>query len=227
MLKRNEELIAAKVSKEHLEETLRGEILFLKDQLHAEQHAKDTIEDTLTQEADTMRQQLGIQSSIKSELEREQKLRKDIEQHLNEAETTKKNIQAKGKQVIQTLQAQLEEQSASKVGYLQPWGPLSVAGSWGTMVVVMTLEVPTCLHVHGFMEGSQALTGHLDAYVLMSSMILRHCRHCGKVFCHDCTSKIVHSGPHRRQSKVCDVCHTLLVKDSAPYFSTEPPPTPT
>ena len=53
-----------------------------------------------------------------------------------------------------------------------------------------------------------------------------HCRHCGKVFCADCVSKNVNSGPNLRQSKVCDVCHTILVQDAMPYFSTEPPATP-
>ena len=53
-----------------------------------------------------------------------------------------------------------------------------------------------------------------------------HCRHCGKVFCNDCVSKNVNSGPNLRPSKVCDVCHTILVQDATPYFSTEPPATP-
>ncbi|PSN56474.1 hypothetical protein C0J52_38451 [Blattella germanica] len=54
----------------------------------------------------------------------------------------------------------------------------------------------------------------------------QHCRHCGLIFCIGCLSHTVHSGPNRRPSKVCDVCHTLLVRDTAPYFSTEPPHTP-
>ncbi len=53
-----------------------------------------------------------------------------------------------------------------------------------------------------------------------------HCRHCGKVFCADCLTKTVNSGPNLRPSKVCDVCHTILVQDATPYFSTEPPATP-
>jgi len=45
-----------------------------------------------------------------------------------------------------------------------------------------------------------------------------HCRHCGKVLCKDCTNKTVYSGPNNRPSRVCDVCYTVLVKDSQPYF---------
>nr|CAD7459191.1 unnamed protein product [Timema tahoe] len=54
----------------------------------------------------------------------------------------------------------------------------------------------------------------------------QHCRHCGRIFCVSCLSHTVLSGPHQRPSRVCDVCHTLLVRDTAPYFSTEPPHTP-
>ncbi|VVC40386.1 FYVE zinc finger,Zinc finger, FYVE-related,Zinc finger, FYVE/PHD-type,Zinc finger, RING/FYVE/PHD- [Cinara cedri] len=50
-----------------------------------------------------------------------------------------------------------------------------------------------------------------------------HCRHCGRIFCASCLSRAVKSGPNMRNSHVCRVCHTLLVRDSAPYFSTEPP----
>lgn len=53
----------------------------------------------------------------------------------------------------------------------------------------------------------------------------QHCRHCGQIFCPNCVTRVVQSGPNMRPSKVCDVCHTLLVKSSAPYFSKEPPMT--
>lgn len=54
----------------------------------------------------------------------------------------------------------------------------------------------------------------------------QHCRHCGTIYCQPCLSKSVVSGPNRRPAKVCDVCHTLLVQDTAPYFSREPPQSP-
>ncbi|XP_049544860.1 rab GTPase-binding effector protein 1 isoform X2 [Anopheles darlingi] len=54
----------------------------------------------------------------------------------------------------------------------------------------------------------------------------QHCRHCGTIYCQPCLSKSVVSGPNRRLARVCDVCHTLLVQDTAPYFSREPPQSP-
>ncbi|RWS05649.1 rab GTPase-binding effector protein 1-like protein [Dinothrombium tinctorium] len=53
-----------------------------------------------------------------------------------------------------------------------------------------------------------------------------HCAHCGKIFCSDCNNKLVYGGPNRRQFKVCSVCHTLLDRETAPYFSNEPPQSP-
>ncbi|XP_055615990.1 rab GTPase-binding effector protein 1 isoform X2 [Toxorhynchites rutilus septentrionalis] len=54
----------------------------------------------------------------------------------------------------------------------------------------------------------------------------QHCRHCGTIYCQPCLGKTVPSGPNRRPARVCDVCHTLLVQDTAPYFSREPPQSP-
>lgn len=59
-----------------------------------------------------------------------------------------------------------------------------------------------------------------------SSSRKQHCRHCGRIFCYNCLSHKVPSGPQQRLSRVCDVCHTLLVPSTAPYFSNEPPSIP-
>ena len=45
------------------------------------------------------------------------------------------------------------------------------------------------------------------------------CKHCCKIFCADCTSKIINSGPNKRPHKVCDSCHTLLDKHSTNTIS--------
>ncbi|VUZ41379.1 unnamed protein product [Hymenolepis diminuta] len=49
----------------------------------------------------------------------------------------------------------------------------------------------------------------------------QNCRHCGAIFCPSCLTKVIPpSGSRSRPALVCDMCHTLLVKDAAPYFST-------
>ncbi|KNC32339.1 hypothetical protein FF38_12478 [Lucilia cuprina] len=48
-----------------------------------------------------------------------------------------------------------------------------------------------------------------------------HCRHCGHIYCDKCLTKTVLSGPRQRPARVCDICHTLLTPNIAPYFSQE------
>ncbi|ALC40664.1 CG4030 [Drosophila busckii] len=48
-----------------------------------------------------------------------------------------------------------------------------------------------------------------------------HCRHCGHIYCDKCLNKTVPSGPRKRIARVCDICHTLLTPNTAPYFSHE------
>ncbi|XP_073985479.1 uncharacterized protein isoform X2 [Rhodnius prolixus] len=47
-----------------------------------------------------------------------------------------------------------------------------------------------------------------------------NCRHCGRIFCLSCLGHKITSGPAQRESRVCQVCHTLLNSETAPYFST-------
>ncbi|CAD7090186.1 unnamed protein product [Hermetia illucens] len=55
----------------------------------------------------------------------------------------------------------------------------------------------------------------------------QHCRHCGTIYCDKCLTKTVPSGPRNKPARVCDICHTLLIPNTAPYFSQAPPQSPT
>jgi len=59
VLKYREELIAAKVGQEHSEELMKSEIMFLRDQIIAEQQERSTMEENLAQEISQLQQQLG------------------------------------------------------------------------------------------------------------------------------------------------------------------------
>jgi len=63
--------------------------------------------------------------------------------------------------------------------------------------------------------------GYSITVCLCDLWIQHHCRHCGQIFCVECLSKSVNSGPHRRPARVCDVCHTILVRDATPYFCSD------
>ncbi|XP_055912453.1 rab GTPase-binding effector protein 1 isoform X2 [Eupeodes corollae] len=54
----------------------------------------------------------------------------------------------------------------------------------------------------------------------------QHCRHCGVIYCDKCLNKSVPSGPRQKPARVCELCHTLLAPNAAPYFSQEPPQSP-
>lgn len=59
LLKYREEIIQAKVAKEHIEESLKSQIMFLKDQVVSEQQEKSNMEETLTQEINSLQERLG------------------------------------------------------------------------------------------------------------------------------------------------------------------------
>lgn len=67
-LKLREELITTLVSKERNEETLKSEILFLKEQMIGEQQTKETIEENLTQDNDILRSTVDTLQTESNEL---------------------------------------------------------------------------------------------------------------------------------------------------------------
>ncbi|XP_022339951.1 rab GTPase-binding effector protein 1-like isoform X2 [Crassostrea virginica] len=244
LLKYREEIIQAKVAKEHTESSLKSENMFLKSQVHAEQEEKNTLEETLNQEINSLQEKLAVQESLKSELEREAAVRANFEAKYKESDQTLKSIQAKSKQLISALQQQVEEQSNART-HLE-----NELQKQKGKVQSLQIDLDNSEAVQrDFVKLSQSLQIQLEKIRQAENEVRwqheddiedctnckqafsvtkrkHHCRHCGKIFCSDCISKTVISGPNSRQFRVCDICHTILVKDAMPYFSTEPPSTP-
>lgn len=61
-IKYREDIITVRVNAEHIEEKLRNENSFLKEQLEAEQHTKMTLEDTYQMEMDEYKEELSEHS---------------------------------------------------------------------------------------------------------------------------------------------------------------------
>ncbi|GAB1603833.1 GTPase-binding effector 1-like isoform X2 [Argonauta hians] len=244
LLKYREEIIAAKVAKEHIEDTLKSEILFLKDRALADQQEKNTLEETLSQEVSTLQERLAILESCKSELERESSVRAETETKLRDSDQSLKKIQTKSKQLINALTQQLDEQTTLRSKLETEVSTLKAK----IQSLQVDLENSEAVQ-RDFVKLSQSLQIQLEKIRQAETEVRwqheedvdecnncrqafsvtkrkHHCRHCGKIFCADCNAKNVVSGPNMRNSKVCDVCHTILVKDATPYFSTEPPSTP-
>lgn len=59
MLRAREDLVALRTSADHMEEKLKAEILFLKEQIQAEQCLKENLEDTLQLEIEGCKEEIG------------------------------------------------------------------------------------------------------------------------------------------------------------------------
>nr|KAI8753100.1 rab GTPase-binding effector protein 1 isoform X2 [Biomphalaria glabrata] len=244
LLKYREEIISAKVAKEHTEETLRSEIVFLKSQVMGEQQEKCTLEETLTQEISALQAKVGELEILRKELEKESASKSEVQTKLQESENSLKTIQTKSKQLISKMQERLEEMDKRKSKLESENHILK------NKVQALQVDLDNSEAVQrDFVKLSQSLQIQLEKIRQAENEVRwqheddvedcnncrqpfsvtkrkHHCRHCGKIFCSDCTNKAVNSGPNFRPAKVCDVCHTILVKDATPYFSTEPPATP-
>ncbi|XP_074642216.1 rab GTPase-binding effector protein 1-like [Tubulanus polymorphus] len=244
LLRYREDIISAKVAKEHIEDTLKSEIMFLKHQVVADTEEKTRIEEALTQEINQLQEQVAIDQSLKSELERETTGRSEAEGKLRELEMQLKGTQAKSKQLINALQHQVEEQSnartklegevhkfKAKISSLQVDMDNSEAVQRDFVKLSQSLQIQLEKIRQAETEVRWQHEEDIDdcnncKQIFSVTKRKHHCRHCGRIFCADCITKTVPSGPNARGAKVCDVCHTILVKDATPYFSTEPPATP-
>lgn len=59
MLQYREDIVSVRTAAEHLEEKLKAEILFLKEQIQAEQCLKENLEDTLQLEIEGCKEEIG------------------------------------------------------------------------------------------------------------------------------------------------------------------------
>ncbi|XP_037091001.1 rab GTPase-binding effector protein 2-like [Pollicipes pollicipes] len=241
LLRYKEELISAKIAREHVEETLRNQLAFMKNEQEALQHEKDSLNDELVAELSKLREEVTLKDSVSSELEAEQARRQQADGQLAAARDQLAQQTAMNRQMVAALQAQLEEQSSAKSSLQEEVSRLK------TKVATLQLDLDNSEAVQrDFVKLSQSLQMELER-IRQSDTEVRwqheddvddcsrchvrftvsrrkhHCRHCGKIYCADCLNKAVPSGPSGTMSRVCEVCHTLLNRESAPYFSTEAP----
>ncbi|XP_076243843.1 rab GTPase-binding effector protein rabaptin-5 isoform X2 [Calliopsis andreniformis] len=222
LLKMREDLITAKVAQEvaqEKEETLRYEVTLLHEQMEQESRVKEQEILILKNEIGSLRTQLEkYVKDYRSLAEREEKLErleKQLDVVLKENKEAEMKV-AELRQRVTSLQQELDTSEAVQKDFVRLSQSLQVqlerirqAGSevrWQHEEDVE--ECPSCHTV----------------FTVTKKKV--HCRHCGHIFCQSCLSHVVKSGPKQRPSRVCDVCHTLLVQDTAPYFSQEPPHTP-
>uniref|UniRef100_A0A672QX50 Rab GTPase-binding effector protein 1-like n=1 Tax=Sinocyclocheilus grahami TaxID=75366 RepID=A0A672QX50_SINGR len=108
VLQYREDIISAHTAAEHLEEKLKAEILFLKEQIQAEQCLKENLEDTLQLEIEGCKEEIASFSSLKTELERVKSEKEQLESSLAEKSQMLESVQG--------LKNRLEEQLKDALG---------------------------------------------------------------------------------------------------------------
>ncbi|KAK4010865.1 hypothetical protein OUZ56_019993 [Daphnia magna] len=226
-----EDFIAAKVAKEALERKWKMEILVLKNQLLSEQKSKETLENSLTGEIDYLREQLGLMRSVQTQLEEESSRKTSLEVALQQAKEQLADLKNRASESVSS-KAKLEnenQQLRNRVSSLQADLETSEAVQRDFVQLSQQLQV----QLEKIRQSEKELRWQYEEDIDQCAECRQtfgvakrkhHCRHCCQIFCGDCLRKTVTSGPNKRQSRVCNVCFYLLVQESAPFFSSEPQP---
>jgi Rab GTPase-binding effector protein 1 len=223
LLTLREELIAAKVSEERAAERMAVEVGLARSQQAAEQRALESVERKLSAEVDELRRRCQHTDRYKMDLEEERAKRKQLEESdkrwSHDAEAARVERQkmeskvAEMKNKIGNLQVELDNSVAVQTDFVRLSQSLQIE-----LEKIRQCEKEVRWQHEDDVSSCQSCKTGLSA-----NRRKHHCRHCGRIFCSDCVTKNVAGGPTGRLAKVCDVCHTLLVQNSAPYFSTEVP----
>ena len=102
LLTYREDLINAKVAKEHYEERLKSEVNYLKAQILGEQRAKENVEAQLTAEMDALREKVCLLESCRTELDAEQRRHREFAEH----ELRQRHAYAKLQHQVEVLESE-------------------------------------------------------------------------------------------------------------------------
>ncbi|KAF6096536.1 rabaptin, RAB GTPase binding effector protein 1 [Phyllostomus discolor] len=111
VLKYRENIINVRTAADHMEEKLKAEILFLKEQIQAEQCLKENLEETLQLEIENCKEEIASISSLKAELERIKVEKGQLESTLREKSQQLESLQ----EMKITLEEQLKKETTAKV----------------------------------------------------------------------------------------------------------------
>uniref|UniRef100_A0A8C0VWS0 Rab GTPase-binding effector protein 1 n=1 Tax=Castor canadensis TaxID=51338 RepID=A0A8C0VWS0_CASCN len=111
VLKYRENIIHVRTAADHMEEKLKAEILFLKEQIQAEQCLKENLEETLQLEIENCKEEIASISSLKAELERIKVEKGQLESTLREKSQQLESLQ----EIKVNLEEQLKKETAAKV----------------------------------------------------------------------------------------------------------------
>uniref|UniRef100_A0A2K5DIZ7 Rab GTPase-binding effector protein 1 n=1 Tax=Aotus nancymaae TaxID=37293 RepID=A0A2K5DIZ7_AOTNA len=115
VLKYREDIINVRTAADHVEEKLKAEILFLKEQIQAEQCLKENLEETLQLEIENCKEEIASISSLKAELERIKVEKGQLESTLREKSQQLESLQ----EIKIGLEEQLKKETAAKVATVE------------------------------------------------------------------------------------------------------------
>ncbi|KJH52546.1 FYVE zinc finger [Dictyocaulus viviparus] len=228
-LQMREELIELKSARQHEQNELRDEIALLKEQLEEERNAKSALERRLLAQVNYLETQLGIAASKLSSadavsLSNESHSRqiRDLQDTVAELEERVKQVQSERAAVEMTaqnykarctsLQSELDTSETVQKDFVQLSQSLQIQ-----LEKIRQSEQ----EVRWQWEDDVENCSGCGASVAKTKPKPR-CLHCCKIFCSTCVQHTVPSGPSRRPANVCQVCHTLLNRDSKPFFAVDP-----
>ncbi|XP_051891327.1 rab GTPase-binding effector protein 1 isoform X4 [Pristis pectinata] len=113
--KYRENIISVRTAADHLEEKLKAEILFLKEQIQAEQCLKENIEETLQLEIDNYKEEIASFSSLKTEMERVKADKDQLEARLQEKSKYLEDLE----EARNDLEEQVKKEGAAKTSLEQ------------------------------------------------------------------------------------------------------------
>ncbi|CAF3458537.1 unnamed protein product [Rotaria socialis] len=224
-----------------IKEKLKNDIQQLQYNHKADLREREQIEHLLNRDLNAAKDEIIVLRSLQTEYERVMSLKNNLEKQLEERVNELKATKTVANSFTNQLKEKLEQITKAKDQVDEENVTLRVQ----IQKLKIDLENNEVVQ-HDFVKLSQTLQVQLEE-IRNSENELRwqpeedhpecqrchsqfsvtwrkhHCRHCGKVLCKDCTNKTVYTGPHNRPSRVCDVCYTLLVKDSQPYFHSSVP----
>uniref|UniRef100_A0A287CSS1 Rabaptin, RAB GTPase binding effector protein 1 n=1 Tax=Ictidomys tridecemlineatus TaxID=43179 RepID=A0A287CSS1_ICTTR len=115
VLKYRENIIHVRTAADHMEEKLKAEILFLKEQIQAEQCLKENLEETLQLEIENCKEEIASISSLKAELERIKVEKEQLDSTFREKSQQLENLQ----EIKINLEDQLKKETAAKAAVEQ------------------------------------------------------------------------------------------------------------
>ncbi|VDK51926.1 unnamed protein product [Anisakis simplex] len=225
-LQLKEELIETRAAREHMERALCDEITTLKEQRREDELEKKRLEAALTEQVNGVSQQLGLARSelvtLQDASHKMEEMDKRIVEYQNVIEDLEKQVKSTHKERIDlemTLNAYKQKCTA-----LQQELDTSETVQKDFVKLSQNLQI----ELEKIRQAEQEVRWQFNEDVHMCNQCHTnftknasklHCQHCGKIFCAQCLNCKVPAGAHGRLAKVCKVCHTLLIRDSAPFFS--------